>query len=167
MVEVEVDVDEPDPVDQTADEMIRRAEVIVVDMTTTTEYDNDYVEDNLDGASVRSTPSLVPPDQPIEDAVTPVELPERDVLVGTGPVEEVASATGLVEGVPEVVFKPRYNLRPNRPSSGTWSTTLLSQRSFRLLSTTAAIKAYGRRPSSYFGDVPNPGEGDHQGSQVH
>jgi hypothetical protein len=37
MVEVEVDVDEPNPVDQTTGEMIRRAEDIVVDIPP--EYD--------------------------------------------------------------------------------------------------------------------------------
>jgi hypothetical protein len=37
MTEVEVDIDEPDPVNQTAGEMIRRAENIVVDIPP--EYD--------------------------------------------------------------------------------------------------------------------------------
>jgi hypothetical protein len=126
-----------------------RAEDIVVDIPL--KYDNDYVGDDLDGASVRSTPNLVPPDQPIEDAgdvvdaPTPVKLPERDVLDGNGPVEEMASATRLVEVAPEVVSEPRYNLRPNRPPPGTWSTKSLSQKPFGLrLSTRAAIKAYGK-----------------------
>jgi hypothetical protein len=149
VTEVEDDIDEPDPVDQTAGEMIRRAEDIVVDIPP--EYDHDYVEDDLDGVSVRSTPSLVLSDQPIEDVIdveeapTPVELPERDMLDGTGPIEEVASATGLVEVAPEVVSEPRYNLRPTRPPPGTWSTKSLSQSSFGLhLSTRAAIKTYGK-----------------------
>jgi hypothetical protein len=151
---VEVEVDDQDVSNNPAAEMIRRAEDVVADIPP--EYDNDYVEDDLDGVSVRSTLSVIQSHQTVEPEINISDVPEAGESRGenvpdeVGAVDEVVSSIGSIEDALEPMSaalnpEPRYNLRPTRPQPGTWSSKSLSQRSFGLhMSTRAAIKAHGK-----------------------